>query len=337
MAFIKRGLDSQAKIVIQAGYKTKSIVVDSLEDLRKLRSQIKSREHISSECEFFTSVDGILVQLTNKKYPIKKQKSSHYDLRGKTLELRDGGYGDVDHFTEIEAKRKDSFFMPDYKVLNDYLCKFIKAKDVYKKRNLFYRAGILIYGTPGNGKTSWVRYLINNKVLPEDTIFIWSRIIPPPSFREELSKIPALKVFIFEEIVTSLQTGIFEVQQFLDFMDGEQSLDNSVYIATTNSPELLPQNIIQRPGRFDQIVEVKNPEAEGRRIVLNEYFKEEFKEEFIALTNGLSIAEIKEAYLLTQIHDYKLTDAVKKIKKHQEFVKNSFEEYKKVGFGFSED
>ena len=49
------------------------------------------------------------------------------------------------------------------------------------------------------------------------------------------------------------------IENLLTFLDGESSWDNTVTIATTNYPEDLPANLVDRPGRFDTFIEYGNP------------------------------------------------------------------------------
>ena len=325
--FTKKTNSSEITIASENKYRYLSVTTN--EQYIKIKQKVDKRPHLNFDYEVrsYETGEGGVFKLSTKKY---KTKAKPYDIKGKTL-LLERSWDGIE-FHEVQTQRTDSFFLPEYQELNDYISTFSQSKDFYKKENLIYKSGIVLYGHPGNGKSSWIRYIMNNKILPEDTTFIWCNILPPQSFIDEFKKIDCLKVFIFEEITSNLNNSQ-EVKQFLTFMDGEQSLDNAIFIATTNNPEQLPQNVIERPGRFDLIVEIDNPKEKSREVILKHYFKEDYSEDMIQTSKGLSHAEIMYAFILAKKHQVGFSSAVKKLKDHKEFVKRGFEKYKKIGFG----
>jgi len=52
----------------------------------------------------------------------------------------------------------------------------------------------------------------------------------------------------------------------LNLLDGVKQVDNIIYIATTNYPELLEERILNRPSRFDRRFHIGTPSAEVRKF-----------------------------------------------------------------------
>ena len=62
------------------------------------------------------------------------------------------------------------------------------------------------------------------------------------------------------------------LNQMLAEMDGIEDLSNVIVIGATNRPDMLDSALL-RPGRFDRILLVTSPEAEGRKQILKIHTK----------------------------------------------------------------
>ena len=177
-------------------------------------------------------------------------------------------------------------------------------------------SGVLLYGPPGTGKTMLAKAVANEtdatfiKMAGSELVrkFIGegSRLVrdlfelaeersPAIIFIDEIDAIAAKRT-------ESKTSGDAEVQrtmmQLLSEMDGFESRGNVRIIAATNRFDMLDRAIL-RPGRFDRLIEVPEPDAEGRERIFEIHTKNmnvADDVDFAALaerTDGYSGAEIE--------------------------------------------
>jgi proteasome regulatory subunit len=147
-------------------------------------------------------------------------------------------------------------------------------------------AGVLLHGPPGTGKTMLAKAVANHtdatfiKMAGSELVrkFIGegSRLVRD-LFELAHEREPAV-IFIDEiDAVASKRTdsktsGDAEVQrtmmQLLNEMDGFDERGEIRIIAATNRFDMLDEAIL-RPGRFDRLIEVPHPSAEGRAKILD--------------------------------------------------------------------
>ncbi len=175
--------------------------------------------------------------------------------------------------------------------------------------------GILLYGPPGTGKTLIAKAVahrakatfirMSGTELVQKYIGEGARLVRDV-FDIAREKAPSI-VFIDEiDAVGSRRTydgtsGSSEVNrtmvQLLAELDGFDKRGDVKIVAATNRIDLLDPALL-RPGRFDRIIEIPLPDAEGRREILRIHTRNmkldnvEF-EELLKRTDGLSGADLK--------------------------------------------
>lgn len=123
------------------------------------------------------------------------------------------------------------------------------------------KSGMLLYGPPGNGKTSEIMEVIRGAAELDAVVFVVSASVRMNSLEAFRKAMGGRKtVFIIEELTERAHGQ--NVESLLSFLDGENSWNNAISIATTNYPKELPENIIDRPGRFDTFIAFNNPSNE---------------------------------------------------------------------------
>jgi hypothetical protein len=212
---------------------------------------------------------------------------------------------------------------------------FLAGEKIYRDLGILYRRGMLLYGPPGTGKTSLLRHILKS-ILPKDAIVIFMDQMMSNDMMNKIKEIEAdrLKVFVFEELAAVIENC--KIERVLDFLDGERSIDKSLVIGTTNYPERLPGNLVDRPSRFDKLYKVGIPSKESRLKLLKHYLSTDtVSDKDLDLTKEFSIAAIKESCLFARLKGLSLEEGIKAMKKHKELVKSDFAEEKKIKIGIS--
>jgi proteasome regulatory subunit len=146
--------------------------------------------------------------------------------------------------------------------------------------------GVLLHGPPGTGKTMLAKAVANRtdatfikmagSELVQKFIGEGARLVRD-LFELAAEREPAI-IFIDEiDAIASKRTesktsGDAEVQrtmmQLLSEMDGFDQRGDISIIAATNRFDMLDRAIL-RPGRFDRLIEVPEPDVEGRKQILS--------------------------------------------------------------------
>ncbi len=110
----------------------------------------------------------------------------------------------------------------------------------------------------------------------------------------------------------------------------------TMIIATTNNPEAFAANITNRPGRFDDKIEVGYPSAKSRCALLKFFAKDYACEEsmsFVASTkcSKFTPSQLKEAYIRSRLRSQTLISTLHDMVKDMDIYDTGFTKNKKVG------
>jgi hypothetical protein len=227
---------------------------------------------------------------------------------------------------------------------------FYSKLDIYEKLKLTKKRAILLYSDPGLGKSSAIRQTIRelSKRDPGTVAIIWptsdvraedfSRFL---SFAVDYEKECTNLLLIMEDIGGNEEEGgrHREVNSgLLNMLDGVNVVFKlpTFMIATTNYPANLLSALSDRPGRFDQMIEL-TPPAYEEKIKLLEFIakrplEEEEKEALkIRGAEKLSIAHLNEIVIRSLLHDKTYRQVIEEMVKHQERVKKDFSKQGSIG------
>lgn len=147
---------------------------------------------------------------------------------------------------------------------------FLASKDFYAKNRIPWKRGILLYGHPGNGKTSIIRTIMSAYPFKPVTIAPGvndEAVREAFTYAEEQS--PAL--LYFEDLDSLLEKNV-DISSFLNLMDGISAKNGLLIVATANNIKKLKSNITDRPSRFDRKFEIPLPNQEMAYIYLKRWF-----------------------------------------------------------------
>ncbi len=146
-----------------------------------------------------------------------------------------------------------------------------------KKYDIPYKRGILLYGTPGNGKTTLVKSIAGSVSAP--TVY-WQITENTSSYsiQEVFSTVTKMApmVLVIEDIESMPD---YARSAFLNALDGATSKEGIFLIGTTNYPEQIDPALINRAGRFDRAYEIKQPDDTLRELYLRKKGLERFLDE----------------------------------------------------------
>jgi len=243
----------------------------------------------------------------NNSLSVVRRLDDEADVRARVMEVDqspDVGYEDVGGLDEQLREVRETVELP------------MKDPELFETVGIDPPSGVLLHGPPGTGKTLMAKAVAKQT----DATFIkmaGSELVH--KFIGEGAKLvrdlfqvardhePAV-VFIDEiDAIASKRTdsktsGDAEVQrtmmQLLSEMDGFDERGDIRIIAATNRFDMLDRAIL-RPGRFDRLIEVPNPDVEGREKIFKIHTRDmnvaddvDFAE-LAADTDDLSGADVK--------------------------------------------
>ncbi len=242
------------------------------------------------------------IQITSEDFRDALKEVRPSALREVQVQVPDVSWDDVGGLEELKEELREAVEWP------------IKYKEAFEYVDVESPKGILLHGPPGTGKTLIAKALA--KMTESNFISIkgpellskWvgeSEKGVREIFRKARQAAPCI-IFLDEvdALVPRRGSGGSEshvtenvVSQILTEIDGLEELHNVLIIGATNRLDIVDEALL-RPGRFDRIIEVPNPDNKGREQIFNIHTKKKPLAEdvnitkLVELTEGFSGAEI---------------------------------------------
>ena len=268
----------------------------AMRSLRRILPEIDlDEDKISSEI-----LQKIEITSDDSREALKEVRPSA--LREVQVQIPDVNWDDVGGLDELKDELREAVEWP------------IKHKEAYDYVNVETPKGVLLYGPPGTGKTLIAKALA--KMTESNFISIkgpellskWvgeSEKGVREIFRKARQAAPCI-IFLDEvdALVPRRGSGNSDshvteniVSQILTEIDGLEELHNVLIIGATNRLDIVDEALL-RPGRFDRIIEVGNPDSKGRKHIFEIHTKKKPLEnnvdlkKLVEVTDGFSGAEI---------------------------------------------
>ena len=242
------------------------------------------------------------IQITSEDFRDALKEVRPSALREVQVQIPDVSWDDVGGLDQLKEELREAVEWP------------IKYKEAFDYVNVETPKGILLYGPPGTGKTLIAKALA--KMTESNFISIkgpelLSKWVGESEkgireiFRKARQVAPCI-IFLDEidALVPRRSSGnsgshVTEnvVSQILTEIDGLEELHNVLIIGATNRLDIVDEALL-RPGRFDRVIEVRNPDAKGRQHIFEIHTKKKPLAsdvniiKLVELTNNFSGAEI---------------------------------------------
>jgi len=178
----------------------------------------------------------------------------------------------------------------------------LKNPEIFERLGIKPPKGIVLYGPPGCGKTLLARAVATESEANFITIKgpeVFSKWVgeSEKAIREVFRKarMAAPAVVFFDEMDSLVprrglgfaDSGVTErvISQLLTEMDGILTLEDIVVIGATNRPDIVDPAVL-RPGRFDRLIYVPEPDEKSRLLIFKIYTKN------MPLTKDVDLAQL---------------------------------------------
>lgn len=207
----------------------------------------------------------------------------------------------ISHEEHARIHRKNCNFDPEYVIMSEVLgverYRVCHTYDVQMEdpHNNFVTDGLFFVHNTGKTKSS--RILMTQC---QDQTFIWvsSKDLTKTWYPEEkialgfkLARSLAPSILLLEDIDNWINGKITDMMK--TELDGLKKNKNVIIILTTNSPERLPNTLIDRPGRFHDVLNFDHPTKDVRARMFKEWCNIE-SDELLSKTEGFSGAYMWE-------------------------------------------
>lgn len=201
----------------------------------------------------------------------KQNKSSQVKIY-----VNDGEYWN--RVQGVEPKPMDKMILKDKNLILEDVNRFLDNEQWYSDRAVLYKRGYLLYGKPGNGKTSFTLALARE--LKRNIYVLSPSNISDKGLISLYSDLPRGVILVIEDVDAVFtsnrekkQKKSFNFSTLLNCMDGVFSKPDVITILTTNHPERLDPALI-RSGRMDFKFEITNPELDQIEQYMKMFFPE---------------------------------------------------------------
>ena len=263
---------------------------------------------------------------TSFQYEVKDDEVSHHEkLPPNIYKIAEGGFlNPAAYFIPIEQTESlVNFDNGMSKKIVDEIENFFSSntRGKFEDISIVHKMGLLLYGPPGTGKTSIARLVMQQCIDKYQAVCF---DITNQSVRFSLNNIRKVRksnpdspfIIFCDEVEYSINS---QEEIFLPFLDGNDSIPNSVFIGCTNYLSKIPIRIRERKSRIKKQYEIKSLPIQvykefinSKASVLPKEIADEFS--FKAEEKGLNIDQFKNAIIDYYVYNSSIEEAIEDAK-----------------------
>ncbi len=244
------------------------------------------------------------ITITSKDFEDALKEVRPSALREVLVQIPNVSWDDVGGLDKLKEELREAIEWP------------LKHKEAFEYAKVKPPKGVLLYGPPGTGKTLIAKAVAKTtesnfiSIKGPELLSKWvgeSEKGVREIFRKARMAAPC--IIFFDEIDAlvpkrgggSSDSHVTEnvVSQILTEIDGLEELNNVLIIGATNRLDIVDPALL-RPGRFDRVIEVSNPDSAGMEMIFNIHTRDKpladdvDLKKIVEIAKGFSGAEIEE-------------------------------------------
>lgn len=188
---------------------------------------------------------------------------------------------------------------------------FFDSREICERYGIPWKRGAIFIGPPGNGKTHTLKALINQLAKP--CLYVRSFKSESETEQENMAEVferarMAPCIVVLEDLDSMIDNK--NRSFFLNELDGFQSNNGVLVLATTNHPAKLDSSILDRPSRFDRKYHFHLP-ADAERLAYFMRWNNDLQTDLqvsengaahvVSATAGFSFAYLKELFVASMV------------------------------------
>lgn len=224
---------------------------------------------------------------------------------------------------------------------------FINNKEFFERNKLDYKRSLLLFSVPGTGKTWYIKNKCEKLINSHDAIVINVENSAHLEYLSEGMQVidrvleDRLKIIVVEELAEFCRRSELKTKM-LQLLDSPFFRNNMLFFVTTNEPESIPANLIDRPSRLDVLANI-NIKSYSEDFIGDWYTHNTGKkwdkenEEmtwFAKAKKSLTPVYWAELFKFAELQQISLEESWDKIRARKKLIKDSFAE-NKSSIGFS--
>ncbi len=241
----------------------------------------------------------VITSTSNKEFNMKTMDEIHTWVKDNNF-LKGEKFSITGEFLQLNNKTWNDLYIDEKSE------KIIKRAITMINKDDFTSRGILMYGLPGNGKTLTGKIIMNE--VKSSCIWITAKDFKPSIYPSKtiamaykLAKMLGTTIIFMEDIDNWLKGQVTDALK--TEMDGLSENKRILTLLTSSEPENLPDCLLDRPGRFHDLIQYDAPNSKVRKKMITKLLNKEIKslDEIVKKTKGYSGAYMKELIDLSLI------------------------------------